>query len=104
MTEEVRVTDRPELGRYELTFDGELAGVVSYHDRSGTRIFDHTEVVPAFEGRGIGSRIGAAALEDALEEGWSVAIRCPFLRGYVERHPEIGARIAARNRTGSARG
>ena len=51
-------------------------------------IFTHAEVAPAFEGRGVGSALAAGALDRVWESGERVVALCPFIRAYVERHPE----------------
>jgi predicted GNAT family acetyltransferase len=48
----------------------------------------HTDVEPAYEKRGFGSRLVAAALDDIRERGLSAALLCPFALSYVRRHPE----------------
>jgi len=96
MPETLDLTDHPERGRYELRIDGRLAGMVEYHVRAGTRILDHTEVDPAFAGRGVGSRLAALVLEDAIGRDQPIAIRCPFLRAYLRRHPEVAERLRTR--------
>jgi predicted GNAT family acetyltransferase len=93
MTDEVVVRDRREASRYELTVDGALAGTVAYHDRSTSRILDHTHVDPAFAGRGLGSRLAAAVLDDALDRGMAVVVRCPFLRAFLEQEPAVAERV-----------
>ena len=52
------VTDVPDQHRYEVRLDGELAGFAVYHRRGGRIYLVHTEVDPAFEGKGIGSALG----------------------------------------------
>jgi uncharacterized protein len=47
------VHDNPELSRYEVRDGGELAGFSEYRLTSGTIAFTHTEVDPAFRGRGL---------------------------------------------------
>jgi predicted GNAT family acetyltransferase len=84
----IEVRDNPERGRYEIAVDGELAGVSEYRDRGGRRIFVHTEVDDAFSGRGLGNRLAAGALDDARSRAIRVVPRCPFIRAYIERHPE----------------
>jgi len=39
-------------------------------------------------GRGFGSRLAAAALEDARGQGLEIVPLCPFIAHYIERHPE----------------
>ena len=84
----IDIRDNADRGRYELTVDGELAGISDYRDRGGRRIFVHTEVDPAFSGRGLGNRLAAGVLDDAASRSIRVVPRCPFIRAYIERHPE----------------
>ena len=56
--------------------------------REGRISFTHTEVDPSCEGRGFGSRLAAAALDDARRQGLRVLPLCPFVAHYVETHPE----------------
>lgn len=88
MSEVVRVEDRPEHHRYEMYVGDELAGVVEYQDAPGRRTMVHTRIEPAFEGRGLGGTLAAAALDDARARGLGVVPTCPFIRSYIERHPE----------------
>jgi predicted GNAT family acetyltransferase len=83
------ITDAAEARRYELTLDGQLAGFMDYRD-AGTRrrILLHTEVIPAFEGRGLGGRLARHALEDARAAGRRVTVKCPFVQSWLERHHE----------------
>jgi predicted GNAT family acetyltransferase len=86
----LRVTDNRALERYEAYLGDELAGSVTYRLRPGRITFLHTEVEPALEGRGIGSSLAAAVLDDARERGLSVIPRCPFIASWIRRHPRYG--------------
>ncbi|HSM38080.1 MAG TPA: GNAT family N-acetyltransferase [Candidatus Limnocylindrales bacterium] len=90
---DIVVADNPAEGRYEIRVDGDLAGVAEYRDRGGRRIFVHTVIDDAFAGRGLGNRLAAGALDDAIDRGLPIVPRCPFIRAYLERHPEYQARI-----------
>ena len=48
----------------------------------------HTEVLPGFEGQGIGSRLVRAVFEDLRERGIPLIPKCPFIVRWLERHPE----------------
>ena len=85
---EIQVVDRPEAGRFEALLDGRLAGVAEYRLAPGVITFVRTEVGPAFEGRGVGGRLAAGALDEARARGLSVRPRCPFINGFIRRHPE----------------
>ena len=90
----VEVRDNPDERRYELLLDGAVAGFAEYRDRDGRRIFVHTVVEPAYGGRGFGNRLARAALDGALARDMRVVARCPFIRAWIERHPDYAERIA----------
>lgn len=81
------VSDNPNLERYEVRDDGMLAGFAQYRKSKQLIAFIHTEVDPAFEGKGIGTALIKGALDDARAKGLAALPFCPFVRGYVERHP-----------------
>jgi predicted GNAT family acetyltransferase/glutaredoxin len=85
---DAEVVDVPEKSRYELRLDGHLIGVAAYRRRDGLIALTHTEVAESCEGRGCGSRLAAAALDDARRQGLRVLPLCPFIAHYVEQHPE----------------
>jgi predicted GNAT family acetyltransferase len=76
--------------RFEMTVDGHT-GFLQYA-KTGNRInLLHTEVPPALGGRGIGGKLAKAALDFAQQQQLRVIITCPFVRSYVERHPDYAA-------------
>jgi len=84
----VEVADNRELDRYEVHVDGQLAGFAQYR-LTGERItMFHVEVGAEFEGRGIGSQLAKAALDDVAARGLELIPRCPFVAAYVRRHPD----------------
>ena len=84
-----RVTDVADEQRFEITDEeGTVLGVAEYRRRPGVVVFTHTEVDPAFEGHGVGSALAAGALDSVRESGERVVALCPFIRAYLERHPE----------------
>jgi uncharacterized protein len=83
----VEVTERPELSRFEVYADGELAGFADYH-RAGDRMsFTHTETEPALTGRGLATALIRTALDAARERGAGVLPFCSFVRDFIERNP-----------------
>jgi uncharacterized protein len=68
--------------------DDGVAGFAEYHDHAGRRTFTHTEIDDAYEGQGLGSTLVRFALDDARERGLEVIPVCPFVRGYIARHPQ----------------
>jgi hypothetical protein len=88
-TGEPTVVDVPEASRYELLADGRMIGEAAYHRRGDRIAFTHTEVDESLEGRGLGSRLAATALEDARRQGLEVVPLCPFIARFIDRHPEF---------------
>jgi molybdenum cofactor cytidylyltransferase len=83
------VVDNPAANRFEVyTDEDELAGFAQYQRHHGKITFTHTEIDPAFEGKGLGSRLAAGALDAVRAEGLRVVARCPFIARYLSRHPE----------------
>lgn len=94
----LELTNEPARNRYEARLDGELAGFSQYRERPGLIAFIHTEIDPAQEGQGIGGKLVAHALDDARQRGLAVLPFCPFVNGYIERHPEYVDLIPAEHR------
>jgi uncharacterized protein len=91
----LRVVDNPSELRYELWSADSLAGTIRYTRDGDVLTLVHTEVDPAFEGQGLGSALIAGALDDARARGKRIIPVCPFVRAYLQRHPEYGDVVAA---------
>lgn len=85
---EITVSDNPTMERYEAVVDGRLAGFAHYRMRPDGVAITHTEVLPEFEGHGIGARLARAALDDIRARGQRVIPLCPFVAAFIRRHPE----------------
>ncbi len=82
------VTNNEARQRFEITADGHT-GFLAYAIDGGNRInLKHTEVPRELEGRGLGGKLAKAALDHARAAGLRVAVGCPFVQSYVQRHPE----------------
>jgi predicted GNAT family acetyltransferase len=93
------VTELPERERFEARDEaGTLAGVVTYQMTLPIIVYTHTEVVPEFEGQGAGSALARAVMEDAKARGRTVVPMCPFLAGWLDKHPEYNAIVARSTR------
>lgn len=84
----MEIKDNTGESRFEVEVDGSLA-VAEYVLEGQTITFTHTVVPSALEGRGVGSALAKAALTSARERGLTVVPQCPFIRGYLEKHPEL---------------
>jgi uncharacterized protein len=89
--EELEVVDVPEESRYELRLGDRMIGEAHYHRRQGSNriTFTHTEVDQSVAGRGLGSKLAAAALADVRRQGLEALPLCPFMSHYIGTHPEV---------------
>jgi uncharacterized protein len=91
---ETSVRDNTADRRYELLVDGAVRGSLHYRTEPGSITLVHTEVDEQLEGHGLGSRLVRSALEDIRERGLRLVPVCPFVRSYLERHPEYSDLLA----------
>jgi uncharacterized protein len=74
-------------GQFELTVEGQTA-ILQYR-RSGESIrLLHTEVPEPLRGRGLANQLTRAALDYAHFNKLRVVPVCPFVKLYLEKHPE----------------
>ncbi|MEV0649243.1 GNAT family N-acetyltransferase [Phytomonospora sp. NPDC050363] len=85
---DVVVTDAADERRFEARVDGELAGFLDYARDDERIALVHTEVDPAFEGKGIGSALARFSLDTARADTIRVLALCPFVVRWVQKHPE----------------
>lgn len=83
-----RVSDNQAENRYELVVDDEPAGLIDYFPVEGGRDLFHTEVFPEFLGRGLAAELVAGALADLRSQGLILVPTCPYIQGYLHKHPE----------------
>jgi uncharacterized protein len=85
---EPTVRNNPEAHRYEIVEGDRVLGIAAYHNRGDTIVFTHTEVDQDSGHSGLGSTLVRAALDDVRSQGRTIVPLCPFVRGWIERHPE----------------
>lgn len=81
-------TNNTAKHRYEATLDGQLAALAEYNLLEGAIMFTHTEVLPAHEGKGLGSAIARHVLDDARARQLHAIPVCQFIAGYIRKHRE----------------
>lgn len=84
----VAVQDNDAEERYEATVNGYLAEL-DYERQGNVIILIHTEVPSALEGHGIAGKLAQTALDDARIKHLAVVPFCPYVAGYIRRHPEF---------------
>jgi predicted GNAT family acetyltransferase len=45
-------------------------------------------VPPELAGKGVGSRLVKGALDEVRAEGLKVIAQCPFVKGWIDKHPD----------------
>lgn len=87
MAEALAVTNNEQTHRFEVSLDGEVA-YAEYNLVDHGVILPHTLVPEAFEGKGVASALAKAALGYARTHDLKVIPICPFMAGYIQKHPE----------------
>ena len=92
MTAPVQVTNNSTTGQFEILENGQIA-TLAYSERDGKLYLIHTEVPKALGGRGFASALARTALEYARQNKLTVVPYCPFVRAYLQRHPEYASLV-----------
>jgi predicted GNAT family acetyltransferase len=79
--------DNTEAKRYEMHIDGYVP-IIEYIKAKDKIFLTHTEVPKDLEGKGIGSKLVKAVLEDVERQELTLVPLCPFVAAYIKRHPE----------------
>ncbi|GAA1954296.1 GNAT family N-acetyltransferase [Microbacterium deminutum] len=92
--DDLTVTRNDAAGRYEIHVNHVLAGYTKFRvDPKGRLIFPHTEVDPAFRGRGLAQTLVAGAMADVARRGETVIPHCPVVAGYLRKNEVPGLDI-----------
>jgi uncharacterized protein len=91
---DVVIADAPERDRYELFVDGAEAGKATYRRRGDRVTLIHTEVDPAYAGRGLGNRLARCVLDGIRARDLRIVPVCPFMRAYIRSHPDVADLVA----------
>ena len=85
---DVSIRNNPRESRYEINVDEAVAGFADYMLTDGLITFTHTEIDPAFEGKGLGSQLVRFALDDVRAMNKRIIPHCPYVAGWITKHPE----------------
>lgn len=94
MNEGSNVLHNSDKSRFEVQLASGDTAVLDYrlNRQSGTLTITHTYVPPAFEGRGVASRMTQAALDYARGHDLSVVPLCSFAATYIARQQRRAGR------------
>ncbi|AMY04154.1 GNAT family N-acetyltransferase [Mesorhizobium ciceri] len=85
---DAKVTENIRQHRFELPVTGQAFAVAYYTLQDGKVALIHTEVPSEFSGQGIASRLAQGTFELLRKTGRKAVLKCPFMSGFVARHPE----------------
>jgi uncharacterized protein len=83
----VREGEQDAAQRLPLMSAGRVVAFVEYYRFGRVVIVTHTEVDPAFEGRGHGSEMARQALAHFRSRDWQVVPVCGFFAEQIRRQP-----------------
>jgi predicted GNAT family acetyltransferase len=93
MADAPAVVDNEGANRLEVSVNGRVASL-SYRQEGDRLVLVHTHVPDELEGHGLGGMLVAAAIDRARQQRLTVVPRCPFARGWLERHPDVARRVS----------
>jgi len=80
---EVRVVRDDDARQYRIEVGGKTAGFTAFR-RDGDRLrFVHTELDPAYAGRGLGKVLVGEAMADVAKRGETAVPVCPYVVKYL---------------------
>jgi len=80
--------DNQEANQYEFNVGTHIAKIEYIKTKNGEIYLTHTEVPTTIEGQGIGSQLVEKALFDIDKKGLRLIPLCPFVAGYIKKHPD----------------
>lgn len=89
--ESVTITRHEEgsQGEYRAHVEGsEHIGRLTWVERGGMRVAEHTLVPTEIGGRGVAGRLVQALIADAQAQGFKVVPECSYVAAAFEKHPE----------------
>jgi predicted GNAT family acetyltransferase len=96
MNKENVVEDNKQEQRFELALgEGKIAFIQYAQAGEGVYALTHTEVPEEFEGKGVGSGLVKGTFEIMRKEKLKMIPTCPFISGYLQRHPEYQSLAAS---------
>lgn len=92
MENSYEIYDNEGEKQYELKIGSDIARI-EYIKTKNDIYLTHTEVPKEMEGRGLASKLVLYALKDIKEKGLKLVPLCPFVAGYLKKHPEWRALV-----------
>jgi predicted GNAT family acetyltransferase len=74
---------------FTVEVEGQTVGLARFVERGDDRVFVHTEVEPAFGGRGLATMLIAQALAATRSDGRRIVALCPMVAAYLRKHHDF---------------
>jgi uncharacterized protein len=87
---EINQSESGSKGKFQALENGTQIGLMTYSIAGEDKIIiDHTEVIPAYNGKGIGKKLVVKAVEFARKNNIKILPLCPFARGVFARNKDL---------------
>lgn len=74
---------------FTITVDGQTVGIAVFADRGNRRVFVHTEVEDAFQGRGFATILVDKAIKSTKADGLRIVAICPMVAAFLHKHKKF---------------
>ncbi|AFD05200.1 GNAT family N-acetyltransferase [Solitalea canadensis] len=91
-TEAFEVINNERNQQFEIWLNGDVS-TLTYRFYKKDIAFLHTKVAESMEGKGVGSALARYAFAYALEHKLPVMVYCPFVSGFIKKHPEFNKQL-----------
>jgi broad specificity phosphatase PhoE/predicted GNAT family acetyltransferase len=81
------VTQRDQ--EFTITVAGHAVGNAAFEDRGNRRVFVHTEVDGAFQGRSLATILVDQAVKSTKADGLRIVAVCPMVAAFLHKHKEF---------------
>jgi len=92
MAEEFVVSNNEKSHRFEVIIN-QQAAFLEYRFYKNDIALMHTFVPPTLEGKGIASALAKYAFGYAKDNNLPVMVYCPFVAGFLKKHPEYNSQV-----------
>lgn len=98
---EIAIRNNVEGKAFEISLVAEdvVAGKAHYLENEDERIFYHTVVDDEFGGRGLGTALVNASLQESLRDDITVVPVCPMFKSFLEKNGDTYAAEGGKTRT-----
>jgi len=83
----ITITNNEEAQRFEAQVDG-LRALLTYRRFPDRIVFDHIEVPPPLESKGLAAKLARTGLDFARANHFRVVPLCPYVAAFIRKHAE----------------